>query len=387
VDSGFRARLPARSADDQVVAGVSGGLAAAIGIDAVLVRVAFIVLAVSGPGLPLYLVAWVVMPGDGDGDDETSSVGPEGVEVRKGVGLGLIVLGAVMAARALGAAPPDQIVWPVLLVGAGVGVVVWQIQPQLESTRWDAPRIGVGVVVIGAGIAAFVAGNVSFSVVRNGLLATLLVVGGLGLILGPWIAVLIRDRREEEARRVHADARADMAAHLHDSVLQSLALIQRTDDPRAMATLARQQERELRRWLYGDGSDPAAATLKSAVERVAAITEDRHGVIVETVVVGDAALDGPTEALVAATGEAVTNAAKWSGCERVSVFVETEDDGIHSYVRDTGVGFDPETVAEDRLGVRESIHGRMERVGGMAEITTAAGEGTEVHLFVPSTEG
>ncbi len=151
-----------------------------------------------------------------------------------------------------------------------------------------------------------------------------------------------------------------------------------------MATLARQQERELRRWLYGDGSDPAAATLKSAVERVAAITEDRHGVIVETVVVGDAALDGPTEALVAATGEAVTNAAKWSGCERVSVFVETEDDGIHSYIRDTGVGFEPETVAQDRLGVRESIHGRMQRVGGTAEITTAAGEGTEVHLFIPT---
>lgn len=364
-----------------MVSGVCGGIAAAVGVDAVLVRVATVVLAVTGPGVPLYLVAWLLMPADGrgvrrDADDSRA-------EVRRAVGLGLIVLGAVLALRSLGLTPPDQVLWPVLVVGAGVGAVVWQVRPRMEADRWDALRIGIGVMVIGAGIAALVAGNVSFSVVRQGLLATLLVVGGLGLILGPWIAVLVRDRQAERTRRLQADARADMAAHLHDSVLQSLALIQRTDDPRAMATLARQQERELRRWLYGDGTDPASATLKTAVQGISAAVEDRHGVVVETVVVGDEALDPAVEALVAATGEAATNAAKWSGCERISVFVEVEAGGVHAYVRDTGSGFDPDAVAEDRLGVRESIRGRMERVGGTADITTAIGEGTEVHVFVP----
>jgi signal transduction histidine kinase len=202
--------------------------------------------------------------------------------------------------------------------------------------------------------------------------------------VGPWIAAVMRDRSEERRRRLQADARSDMAAHLHDSVLQTLALIQRTDDPRVISQLARQQERELRRWLYADSDDPSATTLKHAIERIGGVVEDRFDVTVETVVVGEAAMDTSLEALVGAAGEAATNAAKWSGCAQISLYAEVDDDGVRVFVRDTGTGFDTASVAEDRLGVRESIIGRMERVGGSADIRSANGQGTEVELFVPT---
>jgi signal transduction histidine kinase len=234
---------------------------------------------------------------------------------------------------------------------------------------------------------AFIAGNISFSAVRDGLFGIAMVVGGLAILIGPWILVLIRDRAEEQRRAQAANARADVAAHLHDSVLQTLALIQRTDDPREMTALARQQERELRRWLYADDHDPEQWTLKSAIDRVAGVVEDRHDVDIEAIVVGDVEMNSHVDALVAAVGEAATNAAKWSGQPTVSVFVEIVDGRVEAFVRDTGVGFDPDDIAEDRLGVRESIVGRMERVGGTVEIVSAPGEGTEVRLAVPVTTG
>jgi len=376
----WQAAIPPRSDEDRVIAGVCAGIATKVGLDPVIVRLAAIVLAITGPGVPLYAIAWLAMP---RGDDHLADADSGGsLETRRGVGLILIVFGALLALREFGLAPPDQFVWPVALVGLGVGVVLWHFQPRLEADRWSAARIGAGVVVVAAGIAAFVAGNLSFGAVRDGVLAVVLVGGGLALILGPWMVVLIRGRAEERRRRLQADARADMAAHLHDSVLQTFALMQRTDDPIEMASLARQQERELRRWLYADSDDPSAITLKSAIEKATALVEDRHDIKVETVVVGDAQLDTTVEALIGATGEAATNAAKWSGCDSVSVFVEVEDDDVHVYVRDTGVGFDPEDIADDRLGVRKSIRGRMERVGGTAEIRSTPGEGTEVHLSV-----
>ncbi len=377
--------LPSRPIEDRVVAGVCAGIARAVGLDPVLVRLAVIVLIVTGPGLPFYVVAWLLMPdavAAGVGEDEGSQV-----EVRRGVGLILVVLGTILALRQFGLTPPDAVTWPILLVGLGIGLMLWQLQPRLDQGRWSVLRITAGVVIVAGGLIAFIAGNVSFGAVRDGVLAIALVVIGMSLIIGPWMAVLVRDRAEERRRRAEADARADMAAHLHDSVLQTFALMQRTDDPREMATLARQQERELRRWLYADRVDPGASSLKTAIELAAGLVEDRHDIDVELVVVGDAPIGSAVEALVAATGEATTNAAKWSGCPTVSVFVEVEDDTIHSYVRDTGSGFVLADIGDDRLGVRESIQGRMERVGGIAEITTAPGEGTEVHLSVPRPNG
>lgn len=371
--------LPNRSTNDRVVAGVCAGLARAVGVDPPVVRIAAIVLGITGTGALLYLVGWLLLP-SGPTVERDGDAAPE---LRRGVGLGLIVLGVVLTQDAVGLGLPPEVVWPVVVVGLGVGVVVWQVQPQLGATRSEAVRIGAGIAVVGAGITALIAGNLSFDVIRSGLLAITLVLGGVALIVGPWIAVLMRERTEERRRRLHADARADMAAHLHDSVLQTFALIQRTDDPKTIAHLARQQERELRRWLYADSDDPAATTLKNAVDRVAAMVEDRFDVGVETVVVGDIPLDTTLEALMGAVGEATTNAAKWSGCEQVSVYAEVEDDGVRVFVRDTGAGFEPDAVAEDRLGVRESVVGRMERVGGTVEIRSTVGDGTEVELFAP----
>lgn len=367
-----------------MVGGVAAGVGQAIGLDPILLRIAFIVLAFSGPGLPMYAIAWLVMPAGGSGPDADDR---SPVEFRRGVGLVLIVLGSVLALRAFGLTPPDAIVWPVLLVGVGVGLVWWHVQPQIEFTRWAAARVTAGVLVMGTGLAAFVAGNISFSAIRDGLFGIVLVVGGLAILIGPWILVLIRDRAEGQRRAQAADARADVAAHLHDSVLQTLALIQRTDDPREMTALARQQERELRRWLYVDDHDPEEWTLKSAIDRIAGVVEDRHDVDVEAIVVGDVAMDSHVEAIVAAVGEAATNAAKWSGQPSVSVFIEVGDGQVEAFVRDTGAGFDPDQIAEDRLGVRESILGRMERVGGIAEIVSAPGEGTEVRLAVTTASG
>ncbi|MEM7140728.1 MAG: PspC domain-containing protein [Actinomycetota bacterium] len=372
--------LPKRSTNDRVVGGVCAGLARAVEVDPSIVRIAAIVLGITGAGVPLYLVGLLVLP-EGETVEPHERPSPE---LRRGVGLGLIVLGVVMTQNALDLGLPGAIVWPVVVVGIGVGVVVWQLQPELEASRFEALRIGAGIVVVGAGVAAIVATSVSWDAVRDSFFSVALVLGGAALIVGPWIAVVVRDRQEERRRRLHADARADMAAHLHDSVLQTFALIQRTDDPKVIAQLARQQERELRRWLYADSDDPSATTLRNSVERMTGLVEDRFDVSVETVVVGDVPMDTALEAIVGAMGEAATNAAKWSGREQVSVFAEVEDDGVRIFVRDTGVGFDPDTVAEDRLGVKESIVGRMERVGGTATITSSVGGGTEVELFAPT---
>lgn len=179
-----------------------------------------------------------------------------------------------------------------------------------------------------------------------------------------------------------------MAAHLHDSVLQTLALIQRhPDDSEKMVRLARRQERELRNWLYGGSALRSGTSLAGALELAAAEVENLHGVPVEAVAVGDCQLDEPLEALLQATREAMVNAARLSGDEKVAVYLEVEPDNVTCFVRDRGVGFDPESIPPDRKGVSESIIGRMERHGGSATIRTAPGEGTEVTLSLVRADG
>lgn len=173
-----------------------------------------------------------------------------------------------------------------------------------------------------------------------------------------------------------------MGAHLHDSVLQTLALVQkRADDPRAVAALARTQERELRAWLAG--REGGHERLAAALEELASEVEQSHGVPVEVVVVGDRELDHRGEALVAASREAMINAAKFGGGSTVDVYAEASDDEVQVYVRDRGPGFEPDAVPADRRGVRESIVGRMDRHGGRAAIHSAPGSGTEVELTLP----
>jgi signal transduction histidine kinase len=218
------------------------------------------------------------------------------------------------------------------------------------------------------------------AVARDVLVAGVLGVAGLALVVGPWLFRLTGDLSEERAARVRSQERADMAAHLHDSVLQTLALIQKhSGDGRMVATLARAQERDLRTWLYDD--QPADETsVAGSLKAAAAEVEDAHGVPVEVVVVGDAASSDGSRALVLAAREAMANAARHSGADRVDVYAECADGATEVFVRDRGRGFEEGAVPEDRLGVRNSIRARMQRHGGTASIRTAPGEGTEVRL-------
>ena len=380
-----RAGWPARSRTDRVIAGVCGGIGARLGVDATIVRIAFVALALAWVGVPLYLLAWILLPQAGAPRGTTESPGlptPASLTARRAVGMALIVVGTVLLVRHLGVALPDTVIWPALCVAFGLGVVAWRAQPEAGLDRRAAVRIAAGTLLLALGIGAIAATNLSLATVRDGLLSGGLIVGGLALILGPWVAVLARDRRDERQRRIRADERADMAAHLHDSVLQTLALVQRSDDPARMAALARRQERELRGWLYGGGPEPDRATVRAAVEHLAAAIEDRHGVVIDVVAVGDAPLDPAMESLVAAAGEAMTNAARWSGCAEVSVYLEATSQRVEVFVRDRGAGFDPDAVDGESRGIRDSIRGRLDRVGGHCEITSSAGQGTEVRLHL-----
>jgi signal transduction histidine kinase len=205
----------------------------------------------------------------------------------------------------------------------------------------------------------------------------------IALIFAPWIVRLVRSLGAERAERIRSQERAEMAAHLHDSVLQTLALVQRrADDPSEVSALARRQERELRAWLSGRTAARDERKLVTALEEAAGEVERERGVEVDVVAVGDRLLDERGEALVAATREAMLNAAKFGRGSTVDVYAETSDGRMQVFVRDRGPGFDPAHVPPDRRGVRESIVGRMERNGGRATVSSTPGGGTEVELVL-----
>ena len=218
--------------------------------------------------------------------------------------------------------------------------------------------------------------------------------GGVLLVAGPWLLRVTRDLRAERRERIREQERAAVAAHVHDSVLQTLALLRaRAGDPAAVRRLARQQERDLRDWLYGPAgrseTDQVSFTRRLRVS--CAEVEDDFGVGVDVVTVGDVALDAAAlsaadervTALLGAMREAVVNAAKHSGEDAVSVYAESEPEQGRIWIRDRGKGFDPDTVPEDRRGLRDSIGDRMQRAGGTVQIRTAPGGGTEVELSLP----
>ncbi|HEX5297785.1 MAG TPA: ATP-binding protein, partial [Streptosporangiaceae bacterium] len=212
----------------------------------------------------------------------------------------------------------------------------------------------------------------------------LLVTVAIVLILGPWWLRIIRDLGVERQAKARAEERVDIASRVHDSVLQTLALIQRrADDPQKVVQLARMQERELRSWLF-EGKDPnteeEVLTVTAEVRKIQEDIESRYGVPVEAVTVGDCDLDDNLSALMAAAREATVNAAKWSGASVISLFAEVEPGEVAIVVRDRGKGFDPELVPEDRKGLAESVRGRMARRGGTAIVNSAPGEGTKVTL-------
>jgi signal transduction histidine kinase len=244
-------------------------------------------------------------------------------------------------------------------------------------------RLIGGIVLVIAGVVLLIWRNQPVASLGYAALAGVAVVAGVATVLAPWWLRLLRELGDERAARAREAERADIAAHLHDSVLQTLAVLRaRAEDPDTVRRLARAQERELRKWLYethAPASDSVAAGLKDVVAEV----EDASGIEIGTVVVGDAVPWPASEALLRAVREALTNAVR-HGAPPVDVYVEVSERGVEAYVRDRGPGFDLASVGADRLGVRESIIGRMERAGGSAQVGLARGGGTEVRLAVPA---
>ena len=383
-----------RSRSDRVLAGVCGGTAAALGVSPLILRVLVVALtAAGGIGALLYVLAWLFLPEEGsDRSLAVAAVRDPRRDLGEVVAIGSIVLGAILLVRATGIWLTDAFVWPLLLAGVGLAVIWRQAGADERSSllrvvdlrlrRAALGRVALGVALVVGGVGAFLAANDAFSAVRQGLLATVGIVGGLALITGPFWLRMGRDLASERRRRIRSEERAEVAAHLHDSVLQTLALIQRNaEDPRAVVTMARRQERELRGWLFENDQDqPDAQTLAAALARAGEEVEGLTGVTIDVVAVGDLPLDDRVRALVAAAREAMVNAAKWSGDPTVSVYAEVRNGETSVFVRDWGAGFDLDGVAADRHGVRESIGERMARHGGKAVVRTSPGEGTEVEL-------
>ena len=267
-----------------------------------------------------------------------------------------------------------------LLSGAGPAAV-----PTRRRLLVASVRLLAGVALIAGGTSALLAPKRLTEADFTAAAAALGVVAGFALVLAPWWLRLGRDLASERRQRARAEERAEMAAHLHDSVLQTLALIQRSAaDPQQVQRLARAQERQLRSWLFDatpgqrDGLGPAS--ISGALLALQQEVEADHGVRVELVTVGDAPLDDASRALLAAAREAAVNAAKWSGADVVSIYAEVEPSALSVFVRDRGRGFDPAAVASDRKGIAESIHGRVRRCGGTSSVRSSPGQGTEVAL-------
>lgn len=389
-----------RVVDDRVVTGLAAGIARALEIDPVFVRAAFVTLSLAGGvGILIYLAGWVLTLDDPE--PEAVAALSERVAVRgprRRLALGMIFLGFLLLMRSVGLWFGDSLVWPAAMASFGFALT-WSLIDPPRRTRWTRKafpvehtdrrgsivRIIAGGVLMTAGLGLYLESIDAVRLVGNVVLAVGITIAGLVLVFGPWMWRLVNQLSDERRQRIRADERAEVAAHLHDSVLQTLALMQRTSDPRRMSMLARQQERELRAWLYGEETTPDGETLRQALESLAARVEDIHQVPVDVVTVGDAALDDSMRALVSAAGEAVTNAAKHSGGGLVSVFAEVDKETVDVYISDQGLGFDPEHVPADRRGIAESIIGRMSRQGGSAVLNSEPGEGTEVHLTVRRT--
>jgi signal transduction histidine kinase len=380
-------QIPPLDRDDRWIGGVAGAIARELGVQPLVIRVAFAILALAGGwGLILYAVAWAGLAYLNPTRLAPYRPEPKGASsFHRHLAIGMIVLGILLGLRSLGFGFVDAVVFPVGFVLTGL-LIAWSRQ-QEEGGISAVVRIGIGLVVAGAGLMTVLLTSLSFIAAAQALVVAVAVVGGMALVMAPSLIRIGQDFDLERQERVRADERARMAAHLHDSVLQTLTLIQRNaDDPKRTAQIARQQERELRQWLYGkEPPRPGATRLDPALQDMANRVEQHHGVKVEVVTVGDSQDLAPEAivGLVAATQEAVTNAAKHAGVAKVDVFAERTPEAIEVFVRDAGVGFDPEAIDGDRQGIRSSIIDRMERHGGRAHIHSEPGEGTEVELIQP----
>ena len=394
-----------RDPEDRLAGGIAAGIAAWRGFSPTTVRIVFVVVTLISQGwtIPFYLGGWLLIPARG----AEASIGSRARRDSRGIALAIalaslmcVVLGlaSVLNAGLINTYGWQQVPSVVLLV------LIWRNAPDNEQAAMrhlvepleglsggQGMRRGLGwrlvaaVALLGAGFGWLLTSHESVALLRP-LAGVILVTAGIVVLLGPWWLRIARDLVLERSARARAEERADISARVHDSVLQTLALIQRrADDPQQVVQLARAQERELRSWLFegrtlGDGD---AATVGEGIRQIQRDVEARHGVPVEVVTVGDCPLDDDLNALLAAAREATVNAAKWSGAGVISVYAEVEPKQVEVAVRDRGKGFDPDAVPGDRKGLAQSVYGRMSRHGGSATVQSAVGEGTKVTLTMP----
>ena len=379
------------------MAGVSSGLAVHLGLPVMLVRVMFVCLTALGVGIGIYLWLWVTVPEDSPERSGEGTLSPGLVRLREEraaqvsrnrllvVGVALIVgaiIGTILNAtntldwRDMGA---------IVSIVSGIALV-WSQSRNVSS--WRSLRfIGAvfgGILLLSLGVVMVASrDNPPIILLRGGLIGAALVAGVLFALVPMWLRTT-KDLSQAQAQRVRESERADIAAHLHDSVLQALTLIRASaEDPARVRAIALTEERELRAWLY-TGHAQAADSLDAAVTEAVVGVESRYGVPISVVVVGDMR-PGPGElALVAALAEACQNAVR-HGAPPVSVYVEVRRQAVEAFIKDSGEGFDPASIAADRHGVRDSIIGRMRRAGGNATIRRLA-RGTEVALSVPRSD-
>jgi signal transduction histidine kinase len=373
-----------------------------MGIDPVIVRLALVVLSTAGGfGVAVYLIGWLA--GAERELEPSERRAPPSSATRQVVAAGLVVAGVLVLLQAVGLWFGNGLVLSVGLAAFGSALIWTRSDDQnrarlsrmvsrlplspVEDGAGRIPmlRLVAGALLVIAGMATFLAASNVLRAAGQVAVAVAVTAAGVALILGPWMLRSARQLGEERRQRIRSEERAELAAHLHDSVLQTLALIQRSSDPRQMAILARGQERELRGWLYGRSR---AATsegdqLSVVLEEFAGRIERMYAVPVDLVSVGDCPMDDRLRAMVEAASEAIANAARHSGATVVSVYAEATPEEVRIYVRDQGRGFDPAAVPAGRRGIAESIRGRMERHGGSAGISSAGGEGTEVDLRMP----
>ncbi|GAA3018385.1 histidine kinase [Actinokineospora globicatena] len=387
-----------RRRSGRAVAGVAGGLADHLGIPVLWARVAFTLLAaLGGAGVVAYGLLWIFVP-----QVSAEEPAPEitGRERQQAFGLVALGIGLAIGAGTLAGTVNGWVAGAtsVALVGAAL---IWREADQGQRRkvrgavfggggRSAVIRVLSGAALVASGIVIFLISSIGLDQVQFALLAVVAALVGVAVITVPWWLRLVRDLGEERRARIRTEERAEIAAHLHDSVLQTLALIQKqAEAPREVLRLARGQERQLRSWLYGPsgygrGAEGlAGGSLAEALARAAGEVEDTFAIKVQHVAVGDCELDDKLVAVVMAARESMVNAAKHAGVAEVSVYAEVEPEKVTVFVRDRGKGFDPEAVPDDRHGLADSIRGRMERNGGEITLRTAPGDGTEVQLHMP----
>lgn len=415
------ARMPlTRPKRGRWLTGVCKGIALHLGISVMWVRLAFIALTcLYGAGIIAYVFLWIFMPaGDPQAVASAEHIPVEQAPLARGnqpaqagvedtavsaeslseaiqrapkpalvalAGFVLLTIGLLL----VGTGADSQLIIPLLLGLAGIALAWMNLSP--NGTQLLSMLGGIALIFIGW---AVYVSNVTYAgwgtSPRRIMLSGFIMIACIVLAVMPWANAMLQRLSREQALKEREEERADMTAHLHDGVLQTLALIQlHSEDPSTVFTLARGQERELREWLYQERST-SDRSVSAGLKQIAAEVEDEHGKPIEVVTVGDAHPSAQTDALLDATRQALVNAVT-HGSEPISLYCEATDTTVEVFVRDHGEGFDIDTIPPDRLGIRESIIGRIKRRGGTVEIVSRAGWGTEVRMHMPialkSTQG